>query len=234
MSLNIMICEDEPECASIISQFCHNPPDFRVVNTVYNGKDLFSKINKEINVLTLDIKLPDINGITMAKKIRQIYPHLKIIIITAHQEYHKDAFQIYVYDYISKFEITNRLPETLTRIKHEYKNDTINKRIKIRVNQEIVYLKTSDIIAVKSECRKIRIVTDKNEYLINNTLKNMYKKLGKNHYRCHRSFIVNLKAIKSIMGNRDNCKTVLSNDITVPVSRNKVKHIRDLLKKLSI
>lgn len=65
-----------------------------------------------MDIAFLDINMPKINGIELAKKVREIRPHIKIIFVTAYSEYLLDAFKMHADGYLMK-------PATLEDIQAE-------------------------------------------------------------------------------------------------------------------
>lgn len=71
---------------------------------------------EDIDVLFLDIHLPEINGIELAEQLLQYKPHLNIVFVTAYDEYAIKAFELNALDYIMKPVRKERLMITLERI----------------------------------------------------------------------------------------------------------------------
>ncbi len=70
-----------------------------------NGKDALEKIEQnEPDVVLTDIKMPYMDGLTMAETIRQLYPSVKIVIFSGFDEfeYAKKAIKLNVIEYILK------------------------------------------------------------------------------------------------------------------------------------
>lgn len=60
-----------------------------------NDKTLF-------DIAFLDIEMPGINGIQLAKNLKKINPLIKIVFVTAYNEYALQAFKIHAHGYITK------------------------------------------------------------------------------------------------------------------------------------
>lgn len=63
--------------------------------------------------------MPYMTGIDAIKAIREEIPDTEIIFITSYDQYTKDAFKLYAFDYIEKEFSTNRLIESIERIKKD-------------------------------------------------------------------------------------------------------------------
>ena len=66
----------------------------------------------QVDIAMLDINMPDINGITLTSKLREINPDIRIIFVTAYEQYAVDAFSVHADGYLLK-------PVTLEVLKNE-------------------------------------------------------------------------------------------------------------------
>ncbi|MCW8897824.1 MAG: sigma-54 dependent transcriptional regulator [Flavobacteriales bacterium] len=98
-------------------------PDF-VVESFLNGKELVAALAKKPDVVTLDYRLPDINGESLLKKIKDYDPNIEVIIISEQEEIETavDLLKAGAYDYIVKSKnIKDRLINTVNHIKKNAK-----------------------------------------------------------------------------------------------------------------
>ncbi|OAB45947.1 response regulator [Paenibacillus glacialis] len=80
---------------------------------------------KDVDLVFLDISLPEINGIELAEQILEKKPDLRIVFVTAYNEYAVKAFELNALDYIVKPIRADRLIKTINRIsEHESKQDS--------------------------------------------------------------------------------------------------------------
>lgn len=138
--MKILIVDDEAGALRDLS---------RAVEKVQPGEELFSARDGEtalalcreqaLGVVFLDISMPDVDGLTLARKIRSIRPLVNLIMVTAHPNYALDAFRLYVSDYILK----PASPEALKRALSNLRNpvDKIQKGLFVRCfgNFEVFY-----------------------------------------------------------------------------------------------
>ena len=85
----IMLVDDEEEVRkSIINKIDWADAGFEVIGDAENGKDALEKIEQnEPDVVLTDIKMPYMDGLTMAETIRQLYPSVKIVIFSGFDEF---------------------------------------------------------------------------------------------------------------------------------------------------
>jgi len=107
MKHKILVIDDEESVCASIEMVLGEDYDIFVYN---NAKEAISVIekNKDINLVLLDIKMPEMDGLTATEKIHNIRPDLKIMIITAGrlEELYEKATLLGVDDFINKpFEV---------------------------------------------------------------------------------------------------------------------------------
>jgi len=81
----ILLVDDEISFLSVLTQALHKVCDYHGdINTVECGEKAISAVNSDhYDICFLDINLPDINGLDVMKRIREISPTTKIAIMTA-------------------------------------------------------------------------------------------------------------------------------------------------------
>ena len=233
MELKLVICDDDRDMVTLLSGFCQEIERVKVAGTANSGKEVLQLIDKkEPQVVLLDIDLPDIKGIEVARQIKSKYPFIKIVFITIHNDFYQEAFSVYAFDYISKPTIPERLPKTLDMIKKELTETgkgTANKWVELTISKKKCLILVDHIIYIKSINRKLKFVTDDRKYEIYGNLKDWVKKLGADFYKCHRSYLVNINKIREVTGGRTSTSLIMTNGEKIPVSRSRRKELSRLL-----
>lgn len=195
--------------------------------------------------------MPEISGLCLAREIIGFKKDTSIIFITANSEYAVEAFEINAIDYIMKPISIDRLRVCIDRVlqrrgmaednKSEIlmkiqssDNDSFLKLNKIVMWQEdgVVLLKPSDILYLFADRGNTVIVTANTKYNSKEALDTWEKKLKEqSFFRCHRSYIVNMKHINRInawIGSTYNIHLDGISD-TVPLSRRNAKSLKEML-----
>lgn len=118
--LNILIVEDDPMVAQINQQFIKKIDDQTSVDIASNVKEAIKHIeNKEIDLLLLDIYMPEENGLTFLKYIREQGYKIDAILITAATDVEEiqTAFRYGAVDYLIKPFDFERFQQSLLRYK---------------------------------------------------------------------------------------------------------------------
>ena len=71
-----------------------------------------------LDVAFLDIEMPDMNGLLLAKELKEIQPDLNIVFVTGHMEYAFDAHQIFASGYLMKPAGTEDVEKVLSNLRH--------------------------------------------------------------------------------------------------------------------
>lgn len=128
----IILVDDEEEVRkSIIKKIDWEHTGFQVVGDAENGQEALEKIELlEPNVVLTDIRMPYMDGLTLAERIRQKYPSIKIIIFSGFDdfEYAKQAIKLNVIEYILKPVNVEELTAILKKIKHTLDEEIAQRR----------------------------------------------------------------------------------------------------------
>lgn len=128
----ILLVDDEEEVRkSIIKKIGWQDAGFQVVGDAENGEDALEKIEQlEPDLVLTDIRMPYMDGLMLAEKIRQKYPSMKIIIFSGYDdfEYAKMAIKLNVTEYILKPVNVEELTAILNKIKRNLDEEIKQKR----------------------------------------------------------------------------------------------------------
>lgn len=104
--MNILIVDDEPYVPRILKKMIEKAsPDWKVVDAAGDGAEACAKLEaQQIDLVITDIRMPVMDGIELAKTVRNRYPDTGVILLTGYKEfdYARQAIQYGVLDYILK------------------------------------------------------------------------------------------------------------------------------------
>ena len=128
----IILVDDEEEVRqSIIRKINWTEAGFKVVGDAENGEDALEKVEAlEPDLILTDIRMPYMDGLTLAERVRQKYPSIKIVIFSGYDdfEYAKQAIKLNVTEYILKPVNVEELTAILKRIKANLDEEIEQKR----------------------------------------------------------------------------------------------------------
>ena len=127
--MKVLLVDDEQLQLIRLEGACKNVlPDATFLSLSNPVKALEVSKNGDIDLAFLDIEMPEINGIQLAKKLKAINPKTKIIFVTAFNDYALEAYKLHASGYITK-------PVSEEQIKEEI--DELNKTIDLISNKRL-------------------------------------------------------------------------------------------------
>lgn len=235
-----IIVEDEFLAREELKYFIKNFSNIDIKGEFEDGVEVLKYLQEnEVDVIFLDINIPLLDGIVLAKNISKFSIKPYIVFITAYKEYASEAFEIEAFDYILKPYDEKRIISMLKKLEIDFKNTRkkehdkkIIDKINLWDNEKIMVVDINDINYCEARERITNVYTDEGKYSVNMSISEFYETLPKNiFFKSHRSYIVNLTKIKEIIpwfNNTYNLKLKNIED-NVPVSRSHIKDFRNLM-----
>lgn len=128
----IILVDDEEEVRqSIIKKIDWEDAGFSVTGDAENGQEALEKVEAlEPDVILTDIRMPYMDGLSLAERVRQRYPSIKIVVFSGYDEfeYAKQAIKLNVTEYILKPVNVEELTAILKRIKSNLDEEIEQKR----------------------------------------------------------------------------------------------------------
>ncbi len=234
--ISIAICDDDPKVIEKIECYFDKLHDRNYEYDVFfNGNELLDYKNKQnisYNLYILDIEMDNLDGITLAKKIRIIDPKSLIIFLTGYSQYVYDVFEVITFDFIPKPIDYDRFIHLLDKVSSYLNLTKSNFTFSYRKNR--YNLPCEDIIYIEKNGRKAFIHTYSKIYQFNMTIEDICSQLDDQLFtKIHSSYIVNMEYIREIVRG----ELILKTDEVLYIGRNhrqevKLKHLDFLKNKL--
>ncbi|CEQ18575.1 LytR/AlgR family response regulator transcription factor [Paraclostridium sordellii] len=243
--MNCIIVEDEFPAREELKYFIKNHSDIEIINEFENGLDVLKFIQENsVDVIFLDINIPMLDGMLLAKTINKFKSKPKVVFITAYKEYAVDAFELETFDYVLKPYSDQRIINTLKKLKYseldceeskkEFNEEKVDNHDTVTLwkDEKMVVLKLSDIYYCEAKERDTVVYTKSDEYKVKASISEFSKSISSNQFfKTHRSYIVNLDKIKEIIPwfNSTYILKLKEIDKEIPVSRSKIKEFRNIM-----
>lgn len=155
------------------------------------------------DVVFLDIEMPHLDGMELAKRLRRMGSECCIIFITNMPQYAVQGYEVEALAYLVKpvrfFHFSQVLKRALDRVK---KHNTEDKSIVINTRQEVKIVPSSSIRYIEVEAHNLVFHTADGEFRTRASLKAIEEQLaGMNFCRCNSCYLVNLRYVDSVVGN---------------------------------
>lgn len=238
--MRVIIVEDELPAREELKYFIRNFEQIEIVSEFDNGLDVLKFIQENIvDVIFLDINIPLLDGMLLAKTINQFKVKPKIVFLTAYKEYAVEAFELEAFDYILKPYSEERILSMLNKlIKHKDRDvkledrDVILSKVSLWKNNKLIVVDIKDIYYCEARERETAVFTKDGEYIVKNSITEFEKNVQSNNFfKTHRSYIVNTSKIEEIIPWFNNTYKLKLKDIKIeiPVSRSKIKEFRTIM-----
>ncbi|MGY4687239.1 LytR/AlgR family response regulator transcription factor [Petrotoga sp. DB-2] len=234
--MNCIIVEDEYPAREELKYFINKFSDISILEEFDNSLDALDFLKSNLtDVIFLDINMPGVNGISMAKITKKLRNSPKFVFITAYPEYAVDAFEIEAFDYILKPYSEERIISTLKKLERNSEDEErSNGKVALKDGGKIVLKNKNDIYFCKANGKDTLVYTKDQVYKINIGISEYLKILNDSNFlRTHKSYIVNINKIKEIIPWFNNTYNIKFEDIKEEayVSKNFIKNFKN---KLSI
>lgn len=216
--MKIAICDDNPQDIERIKRYTVRMIEYA------NEYEFFSTPEKLLEACTqcdtrrdmyiLDIEMPGMDGLVVAKEIRTKDSKALIVFLTSYSKYMPDVFEVVTFDFIPKPITEERL--RLLFIKAESYLNMTNQNFSFSYRRSRYSLKFDEILYIEKRGRQAVIHTKEILYQANMNMEEIWRGLDERMFATvHGSFIVNLKHTKSL----NSSSVVLSNGTELTVSR---------------
>ncbi|WP_163715482.1 LytR/AlgR family response regulator transcription factor [Mangrovibacterium lignilyticum] len=228
-----IIVDDEPVAREILESHLSQIEAVHVVASCKSAIEAFNVINsKPVDLIFLDINMPEINGLSFAKSINK---NMKIIFTTAYREYAVDGFDLQAVDYLLKPISFERLLQSINKYLGENTQARSIEPVEITAEKTESFFVRSDRKMIKIDFTEILFIESLSDYVkihlsdktvtTRDTIANIESKLPqKDFLRTHRSFIVSVSKIDSFTN-----EYIEIGRKQIPISRSYKKEILDKL-----
>ena len=222
--LQIVICDDEEEHNQNICRLL-SALDLNVPLQLQSYVDAVTLLEDLKNrkfcgqflpdIIFCDIKMPEMDGISLGKEIRKLSPDIYLILLTAYAEYAIQGYETGAFRYLLKPVSSEEISQILCAVIQKRNRQ---KKLIVRNSEQESILPLSEIIYLSSE-DKYSILYTRDTHYVDRTSLNDYEMMLRAYGFCriHRKYIVNISYHKG-MGKG---KVVLTNGTVLPVSRRK-------------
>lgn len=224
--MRIAVCDDEALCRrQLISAVDSVTHSLDIITDGFeDGGEFLRRFSENpYDLVFLDIEMPRMDGITLARKLREISGDVPLVFLTCHIEYALEGYEVNALRYLTKPVNEDKLREVINFVTARLQEGR-TLWIKTEVGDERLSL--YDILYFEAQNQNVLIHTANKAYSVRYNIGDYEQQLCKDgFFRIHRGYLVSLRKIKSV----GKGKITLEGDISLPVSRSKEKELREAL-----
>ncbi|WP_297518749.1 LytTR family DNA-binding domain-containing protein [uncultured Clostridium sp.] len=240
--LNIFICEDDKVQLNRVKKIVEDfilieELDFKLVLATENPYKVLDEIDNSKNsgIYFLDIDLSsDINGMELAKKIREKDPRGYIIFITTHGEmsYLTFTYKVEAMDFIVKDmcdDLADRVKSCIIDAQSKHTSLGVDKKMfSIEVDNKIIAIEQDKILFFETseKVHKLKLYTSNRVIEFYGQMREIEEQVDDNFIRIHRSYLINKNYIEVV--DKSKMIVVLEGDYETLISSRKIKLLKGL------
>lgn len=192
------------------------------IEEFHNGLNFVEDYKGDLDVVFLDIEMPHMDGMTAAKRIREIDSSLGIVFVTNMAQYAIHGYEVNAIDFIVKplsyYVFTDKLEKAI-----HFSQKNTEKKYVIQTEDLIVRLNYSQILYVEKDKNYLMFHTDEGQYRTRGTMTALEEKLREEGFsKCISGCLVNLRYVTKMIKD-----TVWLKDMPLPISRQRKKEFKE-------
>ncbi|MCH7410857.1 LytTR family DNA-binding domain-containing protein [Belliella sp. DSM 111904] len=241
MKLKCVAIDDEPLALELVAKFISQTAFLELVSTFENAIEALSFLNQEeVHLVFLDIQMPDLSGMELARILdgKQGKFKPRIIFTTAYNHFAIEGYKVEALDYLLKPFSYEEFFKSATKAFQFFEEKENHLSANIASPSEYIFLKVEyqlikillkdiQVIEAYKDYVKVHLQGKTSPILSLTSLKNMEEMLPNDRFmRVHRSFIIGLDHIDAVVRN-----TVHIGDTVITVSENYKESFMDFLNK---
>jgi two-component system, LytTR family, response regulator AlgR len=252
--LRVLIVDDEAPARArlrdLLADLAEEIPT-RVVGEAVDGVDALEQLEKvSADVALVDIRMPRLDGIELARHLARLLAPPAVIFTTAFDQYAVKAFELAAVDYLLKPVRAGRLAEALTKAARAPANAAALRQVtediapggrrQLRCSErgKVLLVAVADVVYFKAELKYVTARTSEREYLLEESLAQLESEFGDRFLRIHRNCLVARSAVAGFereyddpTGDGEGHWTVLLRgvDERLPISRRQWPQVKALL-----
>lgn len=200
-----IIIDDEPAAHYVLANYISQNPSLELVFQGYNGVEALEYLeNNTVDLMFLDIDMPEISGIEMLQKLDK---PPRTVLTTAYSEFALESYEYGVLDYLLKpiyhprfLKAIDRFFELEGAVQQPQEEEEVSGSIYVKVDSDTIPIELNSILYAQSYGNYVKIITQKRNYLATITTNDMEKMLPSSLFmRSHKSYIIALDKVDEVM-----------------------------------
>lgn len=213
--MKLFICDDEVQIRHDFEKMIQKLYPQSEIKAFCSGEELLSELEKEpCDVLLLDIDMPGMDGMDVAKRLGEMEVKPLLVFVTSHDELVYDSFRYHPFGFVRKSYFEKEIEKVLRDCERELASHEAH--FTFRANGREVCLPLEEILYFEADGNYLKLYLATEEYRLRSTIAAVENSLGTRGFiRVHKGFLVNQKAIR-MLGTDE---LQLENGTTLPIGK---------------
>ena len=180
-------------------------PAVLVAGEAAHAVQAMDALRREVfDVVLLDIRMPGVDGITLAQTLAQLPQPPAVVFVTAHSEHAVQAFEVEAVDYLTKPVRLERLQQALQKVE---RLALTAKKLQSEVDEECLIIQDRgrtervplvEVLYLKAELKYVTVRTASRSYILDGSLNELEERYAQQFMRIHRNALVARRAIRAL------------------------------------
>jgi DNA-binding LytR/AlgR family response regulator len=236
--LRLLAVDDEVPALEDLARMLASAEGVDTVDRASGGNTALRRLNEAeqgYDAIFLDVRMPDLDGLDLARVVRQFAAPPRIVFVSAHPAAAVDGFDLGVFDFLVKPVSRSRLDRTLAMIAGSpaetpaFENGDRGEIIPVdSLHGAKRLIARSSVLYARAQGDYVRVVTDQGRFLLRGGLGEIAEQWEPYGFaRVHRQYAVNLKRALELRPHLNGTATlVFPGERSVPVSRRRIADLR--------
>lgn len=234
-TIRVLVVDDEPLARANLSVLLRRDPTIEIVGECISGMEALAEMrDKKPELVFLDVQMPECDGFDVLEILGPALPPA-LVFVTAYDQYALRAFEAGALDYLLKPFDNVRFDRTLDRAKERIRlsqeSSKKQERLVIKSAGQILFLRISEIDWIEAANYYACLHVGSTTHLLRRSMSDLGQDLDQAIFcRIHRSTIVNLNRVRTLILNEDGERDVLlENGTRLRLSRRYRKQLQSRL-----
>ena len=196
--LNVLIVDDDAASLNVVAKLVEQHTDLHLLGRCEHALEALELLQSHsIDVLFLDVEMPDMSGIELLRTLKELP---QVVLISGNDRYAAEAFELEVVDFIVKPVTLSRFTQAVSRLlKASERLTPSEKPVFVKAEGRLIKLDLNNVSWIEAKGDYVLIRTLDKPIMTHTTLKSLESRLPTHQFaRVHRSFIVNLDQVNDI------------------------------------
>ena len=207
MTLKVLVVDDEALARSRLRTLlgdCTAPAAVAAAEAADAVQAMKALQHESFDAVLLDIRMPGVDGIALARAISSLAQPPALVFVTAHSEHAVQAFELEAVDYLTKPVRLERLQQALQKVERfgqsarSAQSDAAEEMLIIQDRGRTERVPLAEVLYFKAELKYITVRTASRSYILDGSLSELEERHAARFMRIHRNALIARRAVRAL------------------------------------